>query len=109
MSRLGLRRSRLQLLPLVFASLSGCAVTDNAELQEMYEQDQADRTPGPDGIDWSQVSPRDSARRARVLELLDSGQVRSSADFHNAAMVFQHGNDTTAVIFHRLIKILSCP
>ncbi len=72
------------------------AYDDSAELQELYEQDQADRTGDFDSMDWTVVSRNDSLRRARVHELLDSSLVKTSEDFRHAAMVFQHGSDTTA-------------
>ncbi len=69
-------------------------LTDNLELMEIYEADQADRQ--TDNIDWSVVSKRDSLREVRIYQLLDSNQVRTSKDYHNAAMIFQHGGDSTA-------------
>lgn len=71
--------------------------TDNSELRMMYEADQADRTPGQgEEIDWPRVMIADSTRRARVREMLDSNLVRTADDYYHAAMVFQHGNDTTS-------------
>lgn len=69
-------------------------LTDNAELTEIYRQDQADRQ--TDNIDWSVVSKRDSLREVRIYQLLDSNKVRTSKDYQNAAMIFQHGRDSTA-------------
>lgn len=69
-------------------------VKDNAELQTMYEADQSNRR--SNNIDWSIVSKRDSLRRAKVYELLDSNKIRTAQDYHNAAMIFQHGSDTIA-------------
>lgn len=71
------------------------ATKDNQELRELYQADQADRMSG-NSIDWSVVSRRDSTREARVYELLDSGQIRTGADYYHAAMIFQHGGDTVA-------------
>lgn len=63
----------------------------------MYETDQADRTPAEgEEIEWQRVLIADSTRRARVREMLDSNLVRTADDYYHAAMVFQHGNDTTA-------------
>jgi len=62
---------------------------DNPELTELYAQDQADRT-GSD-IEWSVVALRDNDRLARVNEMLRNGKIRTAADYHRAAMVFQHG------------------
>jgi len=70
-------------------------IADNPELKELYEADQADRSAGPD-IDWPAVSERDSLRRVRVRALLAEEAVQTSEDYRHAAMVFQHGNDTTA-------------
>jgi predicted enzyme related to lactoylglutathione lyase len=70
------------------------AVGDNPELLVLYEQDQADRS--ADSIDWAAVGPRDSVRREKVLEMVNSDELRTSEDYRHAAMVFQHGSDTTA-------------
>lgn len=67
--------------------------SDNTELIEIYENDQNDRM--TDNIDWFEVNKRDSFRRVRVHQLLDSGKVKTAKDLKNAAMVFQHGKDST--------------
>lgn len=67
-------------------------IEDNTELVEIYKNDQADRQTS--NIDWDVVSKRDSLRRVRVHQLIDSGKVNTGNDFKNAAMVFQHGNDS---------------
>ncbi|MBN1967899.1 MAG: tetratricopeptide repeat protein [Candidatus Delongbacteria bacterium] len=69
-------------------------ILDNEELVEIYKADQADRQTQP--IDWNIVSKRDSLREVRIYELLDSNKVRTSLDYHNAAMIFQHGRDSVA-------------
>ena len=75
---------------------------DNAELIEIYRNDQADRQ--TENIDWSVVSKRDSLRELRIYQLLDSNKVRTSKDYHNAAMIFQHGGDSTA--FGMAVKLM---
>ena len=67
---------------------------DNQELIEIYKNDQADRL--TDNIDWEIVSKKDSLREVRIYQLLDSNIVQTSLDYHNAAMIFQHGGDSTA-------------
>jgi tetratricopeptide (TPR) repeat protein len=67
---------------------------DNQELIEIYKNDQADRQ--TDNIDWNVVTKRDNSREVRIYELLDSNKVQTSKDYHNAAMIFQHGGDSTA-------------
>lgn len=69
-------------------------ILDNEELIEIYNADQADRQTQP--IDWNIVSKNDSLREVRIYELLDSNKVRTSLDYHNAAMIFQHGGDSIA-------------
>lgn len=66
----------------------------NAELQRMYEADQAARQTAD--IDWSVLSVEDDARKRRVNELIDSNKLSTSQDYYNAAMIFQHGGDTIA-------------
>lgn len=68
-------------------------IVDNSELIKIFEADQSDRL--ADNINWSQISKRDSLRRLRVYQLLDSSKILTSKDYRNAAMVFQHGNDST--------------
>jgi tetratricopeptide (TPR) repeat protein len=65
----------------------------NTELARLYEEDQKDRTAGPDKIDWSVVSKRDAERRKRVLEIAEQGGLREGEDYYHAAMVFQHGDE----------------
>lgn len=67
---------------------------DNTELIEIYKNDQADRK--VDNIDWSIVSENDRKREKRIYELIEEGALRTSNDYHNAAMIFQHGMDSTA-------------
>ena len=69
-------------------------VEDNQELAEIYKTDQSDRR--VDKIDWKVVSKRDSIRRVRVYELLEANEVQTAGDYHHAAMIFQHGGDSTA-------------
>ena len=66
-------------------------LTDNEELTHIFKMDQSDREPGPDGIDGDVIGQRDAERRTRTLEILRSGEVRTSEDFRHAAYVFQHG------------------
>ncbi len=66
----------------------------NAELAEIYVQDQGDRMGGYSQIDWSKVGPRDVKRRARVDEILKVGGANTSIDFQHAAMVYQHSDKT---------------
>jgi len=59
----------------------------------MFQEDQDDRKPGPHGIDWAVVKPRDDARLARTHELYASGALRTGADWFHAAMILQHSSE----------------
>ena len=67
---------------------------DNAELERMYNEDQGARK--VQRIDWVQLNKDDSVRERRVYEMLDSGRVVTGRDHYHAAMIYQHGKDTTA-------------
>ena len=64
----------------------------NAEIAALFQADQADRAGGPD-VDWTVVGPRDSARRSRLRQMLDAGELRAGEDYYNAAFIFQHGTE----------------
>jgi tetratricopeptide (TPR) repeat protein len=64
----------------------------NTELQRMFREDQADRSPPPATPEgWKAVSARDAQRRARVKELIAAGALKEGADFLAAGFIFQHG------------------
>lgn len=69
-------------------------VKNNEELLEIYRKDQSDRQAKE--IDWNLVTYRDSIRRMRVLEMANQDLLQTSDDFYHAAMVFQHGTDSTS-------------
>lgn len=64
----------------------------NPELLQLYDDDQADRAGSYEKIDWSQVTPRDQARRKRVDEIIATGGAKVADDYYHAAMVYQHGD-----------------
>jgi hypothetical protein len=61
-------------------------------LARIAAADQADREPGPNRIDWSVVGKRDAIRREQVMQLLNSGEIRTAEDYFDAALIFQHGD-----------------
>lgn len=73
------------------------AVTSNEALRQLYEADQQDRA------DWEQKSEeqydevfaRDKKRRSQVDDILSTGDARTAEDYYHAAMVYQHGEDST--------------
>jgi hypothetical protein len=89
--------------------LGGCSslgAGSNEALRQIAAEDQKDRAAGPNGIDWSVVKGRDQKRRVEVLSLIQSGALRSAEDFHNAALVFQHGESASDIeLAHSLAVI----
>lgn len=66
------------------------AFPDNADLTELFRQDQAARQ-GGGPLDRG-VATADEERRAAARRLLDGGSVRSGADYYHASFIFQHGD-----------------
>ena len=68
--------------------------TSSTEMARLFQEDQADRTPASGkSIDWEEVGMRDEARERRVKELIQSGALRTGADYFHAAMVLQHASE----------------
>ncbi len=77
------------------ANLDTYLASVNRELYEMYTADQSERR-NADSVGWDVVSGNDARRRARARELVDAGALEVSDDFFHAAMIFQHGRDSTS-------------
>ena len=75
---------------------------NNKELFRIYKSDQTDRS--AEVVDWDKVAKNDKLRRERVNELLDAGLVRTSQDFHHAALIFQHG--TNFLSYHKAMQLM---
>jgi hypothetical protein len=90
-------------------SAAGDTLQNNAELAAMYAADQKARENlhtilgDPEALRALVVD--DSLRRVRVQEIMDRGKVRTADDYYHAAMILQHGGDTTAYrTAHELAK-----
>lgn len=68
------------------------ASTPANEVHQLYTQDQADRGVGGQSLPWEQMDVRDRTRRIRVHELLESNQLKTAENFHDAAFIYQHGH-----------------
>ena len=66
------------------------AFPDNADLAELFRQDQAARQ-GSGPLNPG-VAAADEERRAAARRMLDEGSVRSGADYYHASFIFQHGD-----------------
>lgn len=82
-------------------------LTDNTEMAEIHEADQAPRTNTGATIDWAVVEPQDRARRVRTRELLDAGVLQTANDYFRAATVFQHGQDAADYLLAHTLAIVA--
>jgi hypothetical protein len=83
----------IDIVVLCHKNLNAYLATINAELYWMYQEDQQSRM--NDEIDWEIVHKQDSTHRARVKEIIDAGGLRAADDYFHAAMIYQHGDDST--------------
>src|SRR5258708_5234463 len=67
----------------------------NPELLKLFNEDQKDRanwlsmTPA----EWETIAKQDAARRQRVRDMLQAGEVKTAEDYERAAFIFQHGGE----------------
>src|SRR5690606_28010684 len=64
----------------------------NSRLQQLKNDDQADRQGTISQAEWPEISKRDAERRATLMTLLRVGEVRTATDYYNAALIMQHGD-----------------
>ena len=68
----------------------------NGELKKMYESDVKEKLEA----DWdnaemvARIDKKDRERKKRVKEIISAGGLKVGADYHHAALIFQHGNTT---------------
>lgn len=67
---------------------------DNVVLKKMYEEDQKARE--AEHINWKELTKQDSVRRSIVKSMIKQNVLSTSNDYYHAAMVFQHGKDSTS-------------
>ena len=66
--------------------------TPNLRIAELKAADDADREQVSKGaMDMTQVIARDTERRTEARLLISNGQIRTAADYLNAALILQHG------------------
>ena len=84
------------------------ASTPVNEVHQLYTQDQADRGVGPaKSLPWEHIDPRDRSRRIRVHELLESNQLKTAEDFHDAAFIYQHGHDPEDYLLAHVLAMVA--
>lgn len=68
--------------------------TDNLQLEELFQQDQEDRQKVYDTPAAVQaLRERDTARRKRLREIIDAGEVRTKNDLFHAAILLHHSEN----------------
>jgi len=71
-------------------------VRENEELRKIYEEDVAELT----GANWrdskvlEKIERNCKRRKRRVGEIVSVGELKVGADYHHAALIFQHGDTT---------------
>ena len=73
------------------ARARAAGATNNAELQKLRDDDQADREGEIDQAKMARMQVNDSVRQTRTLEMIEEGTPKTGRDMHNAATVLQHG------------------
>jgi len=69
---------------------------DNEELKRMYEEDVREKTEA----DWenkkvvARIDENDKKRKKKVEKIIAEGGLKTAADYHHAALIFQHGKST---------------
>jgi len=68
-----------------------CHAAPNERLQQLLQEDVADRA-NTRGKPWDpKITARDAERAAAAREELKAGRIREAKDFYAAALIFQHG------------------
>jgi hypothetical protein len=81
---------------LMLLAASVACHADNARLQALVDEDQADREHVPVPVEPARadrIVAHDRARRDAVRAMLAASGLRSAADYENAALIFQHGQN----------------
>jgi len=102
-------------------ALAGSSVAQIRPMRQIYVQDQRDRgvllsdkgeqiqpnakAPSPEPIDADAMEKRDAERRQRTRALISAGEVTTAQDFHDAAFVFQHGQDADDYLFAHILAV----
>ncbi len=88
------------------APKSDASVTAPSAIHELFLDDQSDRSGdrkvGSYGAD---VNERDAVRRRQVRKLLAAGSIQSAQDFHDAAYIFQHGQEPEDYLLAHILAV----
>lgn len=81
-----------EVVVLLIANLTMEKPKNNSLLSRLAREDQADREPAAFKGNERRVAIKDKKRREQVLRLLKERKVKTSEDYFNAALIFQHGD-----------------
>jgi hypothetical protein len=72
---------------------STAATTSSAEMQRLFDEDQAARQkPAASKEQAIDINRQDAARRIATQKLIAENELHTAQDFENAAFIFQHGD-----------------
>jgi len=66
------------------------------ELRDLFEADQAERSGPIEAVDMNALNQKDSVRRGRLRAMVADSVLGSAKSYYYAAMLMQHGVDSTA-------------
>jgi hypothetical protein len=76
------------------------------DVHQLFLDDQNERGGGgPVATYGADSSSRDAARRARVKDLLATGKIQTATDFHDAAYIFQHGENASDYLLAHILAV----
>ena len=83
------------------------ATTSTSVVHRLFLEDQKDREGPAASLAWDKIAPRDQARREKVHGLLAAGDLTSAEDFHDAAYIYQHGQDPKDYLMAHLLAMMA--
>lgn len=76
------------------------------EIHQLFLDDQSDRSENGSAPAYApDVESRDTLRRAQVKLLLGAGKIQSARDFHDAAYVYQHGQQPADYLLAHILAV----
>lgn len=85
------------------------ATAPDTEIHRLFLEDQRDRGDNRNHekftVSVEQVIANDAARRKRVHELLEQGVLQTGADFHDAAFIYQHGDQPGDYLLAHILAV----
>lgn len=74
-------------------------------IHQLFVEDGEDVTNGISKFSEEQLNARGNARRVKVKALLAAGELKTGEDFHEAAFIFQHADNTDNCLFAHILAM----